>query len=482
MLKRTGRKYFNKEFFLVLMPLFFVLHGFIPYYEGIYWTDAVQLFLLYSVFSVSIVFLLNFVFLAFRNAAIYTFMLLLFNFLFGSLHDLARQYFGKSVLTQYSFLLPLILLLFTILFFALLKTKRSFSKLASYLNLLFLLLIFVDLIRLAAKKLTQQEALIKKLTPCKNCPKPDIYLLVVDGYGGHKQLQEKFSFNNNAFEDSLKSKGFYVVDSSISNYGATHSSISSLLNMRYLSAVTSDDFHRDLNKNNFTEYLKSNNYQIKNYSFFKIAGQFPPQEIEYFPFGKELITKHTFTARLNNDIGHKFLFSNKSGNEHSRFNNKQQTLARQTSGRDYFTMQQLLSEVKSQKQVAPKFVYCHFLMPHPPYLFDKNGNRADLTSTKEAQYIDYLEYTNERMLFAIDKILAASATPPAILLMSDHGYRDDDNPDLTSDRFLTHNSIYLPEKNYSKYYKGISNVNMFRMFLNEQFNQQLPLLADSTVF
>ncbi len=121
-------------------------------------------------------------------------------------------------------------------------------------------------------------------------------------------------------------------------------------------------------------------------------------------------------------------------------------------------------------------------MPHPPYLFDKNGNRADLTSTKEAQYIDYLEYTNERMLFAIDKILAASATPPAILLMSDHGYRDDDNPNLTSDRFLTHNSIYLPEKNYSKYYKGISNVNMFRIFLNEQFNQQLPLLADSTVF
>jgi len=123
MLKRTGRKYFNKEFFLVLMPLFFVLHGFIPYYEAIYWTDAVQLFLLYSVFSVSIVFLLNFVFLAFRNAAIYTFMLLLFNFLFGSLHDLARQYFGKSVLTQYSFLLPLILLLFTILFFCFAKNK-----------------------------------------------------------------------------------------------------------------------------------------------------------------------------------------------------------------------------------------------------------------------------------------------------------------------------------------------------------------------
>ncbi len=221
---------------------------------------------------------------------------------------------------------------------------------------------------------------------------------------------------------------------------------------------------------------------LKNYSFFKIAEQYPLQEINYFPVGTKLIIKHSFIARLNNDIGHNFLSARKTKNELNRLKKKSQAFAKQTLSRDDFTMQRLISEIRSKEDDTPRFVYCHFLMPHSPYLFDKNGNRADPNATKEAQYISYLEYTNKRMLLAIDKILAGSATPSVILLMSDHGYRDDDNPKLSSDRFLNLNSIYLPGKNYSKYYKGISNVNMFRIFLNEHFKQQLPLLADSTVF
>jgi hypothetical protein len=364
----------------------------------------------------------------------------------------------------------------------LLKTKHSFHKLVNYLNLLFLLLIFIDLIHYGTKKQIQKEALLKNLYPCTNCAKPDIYLLVVDGYGGHEQLLQKFNFNNTAFEDSLRRRGFYVVDSSISNYSATNTSMSSLLNMRYLSGASSDDFHQEFNKNSFTEYLRRVNYQIKNYSFFKIAEQYPLQEINYFPVGTKLIIKHSFIARLNNDIGHNFLSARKTKNELNRLKKKSQAFAKQTLSRDDFTMQRLISEIRSKEDDTPRFVYCHFLMPHSPYLFDKNGNRADPNATKEAQYISYLEYTNKRMLLAIDKILAGSATPSVILLMSDHGYRDDDNPKLSSDRFLNLNSIYLPGKNYSKYYKGISNVNMFRIFLNEHFKQQLPLLADSTVF
>ncbi|MFN2438162.1 MAG: sulfatase-like hydrolase/transferase, partial [Chitinophagaceae bacterium] len=380
---------------------------------------------------------------------------------------------------RYSFLLPLILFTLIILFFVLKKTKRSFRELVRYLNLLFLLLIFVDLIYFRYKKVNQHETLLKTLTPCRDCPKPDIYLLVADGYGGRKQLIEKFNFNNNAFEDSLRNRGFYIVDSSISNYSATNTSMSSLLNMRYLGSP-SVDVHQEFNKNSFSEYLKSIGYEVKNYSFFKIAGQYPPQEINYFPVGKKLITKHTFLKRLRNDIGHNFLLSNKSGNVFNRFKNKQLVFPNTTLGRDYLTMQQLISETKS-KNTTPRFVYCHFLMPHPPYLFDKTGNIVNTNATKEAQYISYLEYTNKRILYAIDQIFAGSASLPVIFLISDHGYRDDDEK-LSSDRFLNFKSIYLPDKNYNKYYKGISNVNMFRIFLNNQFQQQLPLLADSVVF
>ncbi|HVE60535.1 MAG TPA: hypothetical protein VNA26_01860, partial [Chitinophagaceae bacterium] len=102
MLNKAWLNYFNKEFFLILTPLFFVLHGFVSYYEAIYWIDGIQLFLVYSAFSVLIAFMLNFAFSSFRKAAIYTFMLVLFNFSFGGLHDSIKQYLGNSFLTRYS--------------------------------------------------------------------------------------------------------------------------------------------------------------------------------------------------------------------------------------------------------------------------------------------------------------------------------------------------------------------------------------------
>jgi len=244
MLKK-GSKQFTKEYFLILLPLFFVLHGFLRYPEAIYWIDVVILFGLYAGCSLLLAFLLKLIFSSFRKAALYAFTLMSFNFLFGNGHDAAKLFLQNTFITRYAFLVPLIVVLFALLFFLLYKTKRTFPRLTRYLNLLFVLLICIDLVSFVIKKTGRTEALQKELSPCTNCPKPDIYLLVVDGYGGRRQLLQNFNLDNAAFEDLLRQKGFYVVDSSISNYSATNRSMSSLLNMKYLADAASDDFHQE---------------------------------------------------------------------------------------------------------------------------------------------------------------------------------------------------------------------------------------------
>ena len=63
---------------------------------------------------------------------------------------------------------------------------------------------------------------------------PDIYLIIVDGYGRADFLKDNYGYDNTQFVEYLKEQGFYVADQATSNYPITELSISSMLNMQYL--------------------------------------------------------------------------------------------------------------------------------------------------------------------------------------------------------------------------------------------------------
>ncbi len=62
---------------------------------------------------------------------------------------------------------------------------------------------------------------------------PDIYYLVLDGYGRGDVLQKYYGFDNAEFLDGLRQRGFYIADKSSTNYPSTVFSLPSSLNMRY---------------------------------------------------------------------------------------------------------------------------------------------------------------------------------------------------------------------------------------------------------
>ena len=69
---------------------------------------------------------------------------------------------------------------------------------------------------------------------------------------------------------------------------------------------------------------------------------------------------------------------------------------------------------------TPKLVFAHFLMPHPPYLYDENGvtmktnNRLDICISRgeclnnNVNYLKFLQYANNTTLTLINKLLAAN--------------------------------------------------------------------------
>jgi len=81
----------------------------------------------------------------------------------------------------------------------------------------------------------------------------------------------------------------------------------------------------------------------------------------------------------------------------------------------------------------------------------------------------------------VDSILSASPTPPIVVLLGDHGFR---HPEIKMDRkydFMNLNAVYFPDRNYSMFYDGISNVNEFRIIFNTYLGQHLSLIKDSSI-
>jgi hypothetical protein len=66
--------------------------------------------------------------------------------------------------------------------------------------------------------------------------------------------------------------------------------------------------------------------------------------------------------------------------------------------------------------------------------------------------------------------------------MSDHGFKEFEKPVNEKYHFMNLSAVYFPNGNYFQSYEGLSNVNQFRLLLNSQFGQKLPLLKDSSFF
>lgn len=102
--------------------------------------------------------------------------------------------------------------------------------------------------QLRARREIRESALLRRLAQpitvrsdvARVAHRPDLYLILVDGYANAGVLRERFGFDNRPFEDSLRHLGFVIPTVVRSNYVHTLLSIPSLLNSSHLLDLRND--------------------------------------------------------------------------------------------------------------------------------------------------------------------------------------------------------------------------------------------------
>jgi hypothetical protein len=475
--------------YLILLPLFFVLHGYLENYGFVHIGEGALLALVYTA-STLVVSVICWLFL--RNipkAALAAFTIMSIYFFFGVIHDLLKE--QAPFFSKYLVLFGVFLILVIAAISYLKKTNRSFKQLTVFLNLLFIIFILVDAGSLVSKSVRPNPAEFstnKRYQSCDSCNKPDIYLLLMDGYASTVALAQWYRYQNNLDSFLLQQK-FSIQAHSRSNYNFTPFSMASILNMSYLQGIahpqqiTLNDYsHCEvlIRNNEVINTLRAAGYDIVNYSIFNLAGHPSLVVQDFLPLNTRLITERTLLAYVRRDIGWKlaqwYPFKWFWGGDIMVTNQHNQQFIN------------LVKTSAATKSTRPRFVYAHFFLPHTPFYYDKNGRLKDLaTITREKvtspipSYLEYVTYANSRIREMVTTIQQQNPSA-VIILMGDHGNRDPSKEAFPVRYFQNLNAVYYPDNDYKLLYDSISGVNQFRVVFNKLFHQHLPLLKDSATY
>jgi phosphoglycerol transferase MdoB-like AlkP superfamily enzyme len=135
----------------------------------------------------------------------------------------------------------------------------------------------------------------------------------------------------------------------------------------------------------------------------------------------------------------------------------------------------------------PKFVFGHYILPHAPYTFNREGevipsepgDPFDKKTNRLEAYFEQVLYANKIIAELVSHIKKNNKKNTIIMIMGDHGYRDDTDQSQTDAAFYNFNAVYFPDGNYQHMNDSLTSVNTFRTVLNVGFNTKLPILKDS---
>jgi hypothetical protein len=331
--------------------------------------------------------------------------------------------------------------------------------------------------------------------PATATRRPDIYWIITEEYGSQSVLKDAFGYDNSAFIDALRDRGFYVADHSTANYLKTAPSIDSSRNLTYIDGqalraeAKSDSDWGPIYKAlqspfEVQQFLGDLDYRfIYAGTFWAPMGRHPSAEINYV-YDK---TASEFLEVLQGaTLLRAFQYLGPDAPYDWRLNRYNQTLYQLRSLRYASTLG------------GPKFIQTQLALDHEPYVFHPDGTfiTADQAKslTHEQQYVEQLKYTNAQMLAWVDQLLEVPEDQrPIIVMMADEGpwtpgYRRDErgfdwtqaSPADLREKFGILNAVYLPGKSAEQvgFYDSISEVNEFRVIFNAYFGLKLPLLPD----
>jgi len=442
--------------------------------------------------------LLTLVFLIFllkdpHKAALISSLALIIFFSYGHVFGAIENYkIAGMVIGRNKFLLPASLILFAVASLVGIRSKWDLPRLTKIVNFLVASLILFSLTSIGnyalehGLKISKTKVQVLAGIPTKVTEDseklPDIYYIILDGYARASTLKTVHKFDNSEFLNKLKNRGFYVVDKSQSNYSITLDSVTSSLNMRYLDEIAElpDEVQK---REKAIEMLRNN-------------------EVSKFLRGKGYTTLNigtTWGTTRENPYADA-VFASKLRSEFVSI--LYQTSALMVLDRLFnYEADSILYGFEKLKEIPdfsePTFTFAHIVSPHPPYLFDREGNKRQ-ENIKELgratswyrrdKYVDQLIFVNNKVEEAVEVILEKSKTKPIIIIQGDHGTGpvgvSTRNPKIEelNERMDNLSTYYLPKGGSKILYETITPVNSFRLIFNYYFGAKFEKLEDKSYF
>lgn len=407
------------------------------------------------------------------HAACFVALLQLLFFSYGYVYELIRDAFGPGI-GRHRYMSVCYLVAAAAGFLLLYRFRQGLDEVTKFLNIMSLALFIVPAVSIAGmlvRSSVESDAIgagpdnppQQPLEYSRSGPMPDVYFIILDGYTNAETLNYFFDYDNQEFIGFLRERGFQVVNNAHSNFVHTIDSLTSTLNMElapYDNAVGRKE-------------MFFNNQITKN---FKALGY------EYVHFASRLHEASRF-ASVDRTFDHGF-FDRELGLMIRRTTALQlyfKTFEGERRKRVFSTLDNIAS---LPKDAATTFAFAHIMMPHPPYIVDRNGN-APPASTKlsmthwepKEMYLDQLIFLNKKIMELVDELLNGSSHPPIIIIQGDHGPKFNGAID-TDYAYQILNASYLPGMESSPFYDSITPVNTFRVLFNEYFGGRYPLLED----
>lgn len=415
-----------------------------------------------------------------RHAALMTSWITLLGFYYGVLFDeLGKLPAGGSVALRHSVLIAVGAGVAAVIW----HLTGELKKLSAFMSLTMTITVTVFSAKFGmflANEPRSEWSELAKASPAQtdaapeDAQRPDIYYIILDGYGRNDVLQKYYDFDNSEFLNSLRQRGFYVADKSCTNFTATAFSLSSSLNMQYHESYSSQGGYKTLAEMSRTHEvgrcLRERGYKLVHFntrypgsSCSDIAHVSLGEPTTWLPAGSRL-----FMLTLIRHSAIRFI----NGGDYGIYAAQHRRALSQ------------LAEVPTLP--GPKFTFCHLIAPHPPFVFTREG-QADWNIDQDDRhsYIDQLIYINHEVTRAIDSIVAKSTVPPIIIVQSDHGPGfcppkpgSNQLENYAQERIPILNAYLVPESMQKTLYPTITPVNTFRLLLSQCFGFDYAPLPD----
>ena len=479
-----------KRFLTYLHPFFFALYPILELRNhNITYVDAVSLVrpVIFSVLATGLIWIIfRLLFRDWQKSGILTTLVMIAFFTYGQVFIEIESAFGEPIRHRYLALIYVgILVLLAILILWRVGKPDAF---VNFLTIAGGVLTLFAIARMLQHDLSVyqaarhsndvQSSLIQKVNDANEARKPDIYLILLDAHTSIRTMQEEFNYDASGFQHELENLGFYVAECAQSNYPITNLSVTSTFYANYHQEPTLYPIYSSL----VIETLRSEGYRVitfenRSNGHFDIGEDVRLSRNQTLLNGVDLtgglsefevmLWKTSF-ARIGYDMPQLIpAFNVESLHQWEYYEHYQQT---------YF----MLDELKRLPETeGPKFVFAHFLVPHPPFIFAPDGKFA-WAEGQAAGYASNARFIDSQIVPVVAEIIRKSRTPPVIIIMGDHGATGVPSLETRERRMSILNAYYVNDQAKKDLYETITPVNTFRIIFNNYFGTSYPLLEDKS--